>query len=380
MLPNSWGGSEFLWSQTALWLLEKGYDVTVSVEFRSEEPRILKKLQAGFATMLRRNSPTPLPPPATLPVRSLRYIARRIAPTRSMQLTEIETIERVRPALVVVSQPTCVEGIEWMLACQQLSIPYVTIAQACHDQLFDSDKFAAAIEPALCGAMRSYFVAEDNRTKMENFLARSLPSSEIVRNPFQVQYCSSLPWPVEGSVLKLAHVARLHIPSKGQDILLQLLALEKWRQRPVTVCFYGKGPNEGRLQQLARKLELRGVSFRGHVDDIEKIWREHHALLMPSRHEGLPIALVEALLCGRPAVVTDVAGNPEVMIDGITGIVAAAPTISAFDNAMERLWQCRDKLPDMGQAAGRHIRSLVPPDPVAVFAQKLVGLLDSGLA
>ena len=264
-----------------------------------------------------------------------------------------------------------------MLACQRSAVPYVTVAQACHDMLFHSDEYAELIEPALCGATRSYFVADENRIRLENYLARSLPHPEIVRNPFNVPYHVAVPWPVEDGSLRLANVARLHIPSKGQEILLQVMSLEKWRNRSVILDFFGRGPNQDRLRQLAKHLKLNSVCFRGHVDGIDKLWAGYHALVLPSKYEGLPIALVEAMLCGRPAVVTNVSGNPEVMQDGITGFIADAPTVASFDAAMERLWDARLTLRGMGQVAGQHIRTLVPPDPVAVFAQRLSELVDS---
>ena len=322
--------------------------------------------------VIRRHAPPPVPPPASAVERTRRWVARKLVSTNRSEPTEQETLQQLQPKLVVISQPTCVEGIEWMLACQQLSIPYVTIAQSCHEMLFHSDEYADAIEPALCGALRNYFVANDTRVRMENFLARSLPNAEIVRNPFNVSWDTTVPWPSTDSPLKLANVARMHIPSKGQEILLQVLSLEKWRRRDVVLDLFGKGPNERRLQQLAAKLELNNVHFHGHVSGIEDIWAEHHALLLPSKYEGLPIALVEAMLCGRPAVVTNVSGNPEVMQDGQTGFIAAAPTVNAFDSAMERLWESRRQLAAMGQAAGRYIRTRVPADPVGDFADRLL--------
>ena len=371
-LPEGWGGSEYLWSRTALRLAQQGESVAASVAFRSQEPAILSEMSTAGVQVIRRHAPPPVPPPASAVERTRRWVARKLVSTNRSEPTEQETLQQLQPKLVVISQPTCVEGIEWMLACQQLSIPYVTIAQSCHEMLFHSDEYADAIEPALCGALRNYFVANDTRVRMENFLARSLPNAEIVRNPFNVSWDTTVPWPSTDSPLKLANVARMHIPSKGQEILLQVLSLEKWRRRDVVLDLFGKGPNERRLQQLAAKLELNNVHFHGHVSGIEDIWAEHHALLLPSKYEGLPIALVEAMLCGRPAVVTNVSGNPEVMQDGQTGFIAAAPTVNAFDSAMERLWESRRQLADMGQAAGRYIRTRVPADPVGDFADRLL--------
>ena len=80
------------------------------------------------------------------------------------------------------------------------------------------------------------------------------------------------------------------------------------------------------------------------------------------------------MLCGRPAVATNVAGNSEVLDDNETGFLAAAPTTAHFDEAMERAWQRRCQWEDMGREAARRIRLAVPEDPVGVFADQLMKL------
>ena len=119
---------------------------------------------------------------------------------------------------------------------------------------------------------------------------------------------------------------------------------------------------------------MENVEFRGHVGSIQDVWKNHHLLVLPSRLEGLPLVLVEAMLCGRPAVVTNVAGNSEVLDDNETGFLAAAPTAAHFDEAMERAWQRRNQWEDMGREAARRIRLAVPEDPVGVFADQLMKL------
>ena len=87
---------------------------------------------------------------------------------------------------------------------------------------------------------------------------------------------------------------------------------------------------------------------------VEKIWAENQALVMPSRFEGLPLAMVEAMLCGRPIVATDIAGHSEIIDDGITGFLARAPTVPALLEALEKLWQRRRaEVEKIGQIAGR---------------------------
>jgi glycosyltransferase involved in cell wall biosynthesis len=133
--------------------------------------------------------------------------------------------------------------------------------------------------------------------------------------------------------------------------------------------------NRDGLERLAQRLRLADrVVFEGHVADVEKIWSLNHVLVMPSRIEGLPLAVIEAMLCGRPVVATDVAGA-EVVEYGVTGFLAGAPTVGCVGDALERFWVRREEAREIGAAAAQSIRRLVPPDPARVFADKIRDLL-----
>ena len=115
------------------------------------------------------------------------------------------------------------------------------------------------------------------------------------------------------------------------------------------------------------------MSFAGFVDDVAGIWTDHHGLILPSRCEGLPLVVVEAMLSGRVSIATDAAGIAEVIDDGVTGFLAAAATEDGLDAALERAWQRRDEWPAIGAAAAVRIRELVPEDPAAELARMLLG-------
>jgi glycosyltransferase involved in cell wall biosynthesis len=84
--------------------------------------------------------------------------------------------------------------------------------------------------------------------------------------------------------------------------------------------------------------------------------------------------MVEAMLQGRPVLGTAVAGIPEFVNDGVHGFLAAGCTPDLLDQALERLWQARDRLPDLGRAAQLQARALLPENPVTAFAREVTGL------
>jgi glycosyltransferase involved in cell wall biosynthesis len=168
----------------------------------------------------------------------------------------------------------------------------------------------------------------------------------------------------------------LEVITKGQDLLLEVMGLPHWRQRNVQISLIGKGVNERVLRQRAEQLKLTSIEFSGYSNDIEEVWSKHHALVLPSRQEGMPLTLVEAMLCARSVIVTDVGGNRELVQDGINGFLAKAPTVELLDEAIGRAWESRSRLREMGERAASDVRKWVSKDPSEEFAQELESLLD----
>jgi len=87
------------------------------------------------------------------------------------------------------------------------------------------------------------------------------------------------------------------------------------------------------------------------VGNVKSIWSSCHLMVMPSRSEALPIALIESMVCGRPAVVTDVGGISEWVEDGRTGFIAEAASVKSFGAALERAWMQSSALKTLGREA-----------------------------
>ena len=152
---------------------------------------------------------------------------------------------------------------------------------------------------------------------------------------------------------------------------MEVLSRSHWRNRNIDVTLVGSGTNEGGLRREAERLKLASVEFAGFVNDVEELWTRHHALLLASRYEGLPLSLVEAMLCGRACIVTDVGGNRELVRDGVNGFLAKAATADLLDEAMNRAWENRMRLKEMGETAAADVRKCVSRDPVADFVREL---------
>ena len=372
-----WGGCEELWAQTARWLHDHGHPILACVKkWSPTPPQVTALASAGIKIVEHDYSPR------SIPTRILRGIKRRMKGISPADRAGVESCHRIRafhPDLVCISQGSNVDGFPWMEWCRSEGIPYVSVMQANAEHLWPVDDLANALAAAHLQALASCFVSNANLHLFEKQIGFQLPNSRVVRNPFNVCFQTEPTWPANGLESKLACVGRLAPMAKGQDLILETLALPAWRNRPISVSFVGSGGMERSLRRLAARLGVEEkVTFRGQMDSIESVWAEHHALLLPSRYEGLPLALVEAMLCHRMAIVTDVAGHTEVVEDGLHGFVASAPKVEALADAMERAWQHRSEWREMGLAAGRHIRTLVPESPSAAFGSALTDLMAVG--
>jgi len=73
--------------------------------------------------------------------------------------------------------------------------------------------------------------------------------------------------------------------------------------------------------------------------------------LLPSFAEGLPLALQEAMMCGRPSLVSNIAGNPELVKDGINGYLIDLPSVLSINAKLEKAWDERHLWEEMGKKA-----------------------------
>jgi glycosyltransferase involved in cell wall biosynthesis len=368
---EGWGGSEELWANAATRLAMEGHAVTVCVWSHPMSNIRLRRLLSASGSVVR------LAWPLTFNGSSRNIVRIFRLPRAALGLGRFWLLLRGvrRPDLVVISQASNFDGVYLASICRRLGLPYVLVTQKASEWQWNPDSMLHHQRAAYSGALHSYFVSRHNLRLTEEQLGLALPLASVVRNPFLVSWDQRSDWPSGGDSWRLACVARLFPLEKGQDMLLRVLAREKWRARNLTVSFFGVGPFRESLECMAAFLGVVRVRFHGFIEDTASIWNDHHGLILPSRCEGLPLVVVETMLSGRLPIVTDVAGNREVIEDGETGFLAGGANENALDDVMERAWQRRAEWQFISQRAAVSIRSRVPRDPVGVFSDKLLRLI-----
>ena len=364
MSGSNWGGSEELWCGAALKMRNQGHQVFVSVYKWKVVPRKINELHSAGCLIHFRMLKQPL---------LRQFLEKTMHRMMHNAMTDscIKWIKNISPDFVLISQGFPFEGIDFMLACRKLNIPYATVVQAASEFWWPPDSMLDNIRNAYGGASGSYFVSNVNCELVETQCGMRFNNSHIVNNPNNVKMNECPAWPDDNPYTNLACVGRLDPKTKGQDLLMEVIAMSKWRSRPIKVNFYGCGPCERSLRSVARMLNINNASFCGQVADIESIWTINHALVLPSRIEGLPLVIIEAMQCGRIVITTDVADNAKYITDGINGFVALAPTRRLLDDAMERAWLRRSEWQLIGANARRNILQSVPTDPICRFVELL---------
>jgi glycosyltransferase involved in cell wall biosynthesis len=157
---------------------------------------------------------------------------------------------------------------------------------------------------------------------------------------------------------------------KGPDrILIALSKLPEAVRRRVRLYMAGNGDTE-KMRQLALELGLQSqVEIRNWIEGAEKQrWlRLVNAFILPSRDEGLPMAMLETMAYGKALIVSPVGGIPEFVTDGQEGILVPPDDIDAISEAIRRLAESPDLRMQMGMAA----RARVEPLSMEHYRQRL---------
>jgi colanic acid/amylovoran biosynthesis glycosyltransferase len=143
----------------------------------------------------------------------------------------------------------------------------------------------------------------------------------------------------EPKLFEVLCVGRL-VPAKGQAVLIEAAAALIAAGRALRVRLVGDGPDRPALEALVRARGLAGhVIFEGAVDQdgIRALYRQADAFALASFAEGVPVVLMEAMAMEIPVIATGITGIPELIRDGVDGLLVMPSDVAALAAAIARL-------------------------------------------
>jgi glycosyltransferase involved in cell wall biosynthesis len=153
----------------------------------------------------------------------------------------------------------------------------------------------------------------------------------------------------------VGNVANLFL-RKGQSYLLE--AAHRLREMVPLVRFVliGSGDQEESLRGQAEKLGVADlVRFVGRLPDAYRMLPAFDIFCLPSIYEGMPVALLEAMALSLPVVATNVGGVPEIVREGMTGLLVPPANSTALADALLQLLEDENRRQVMGEAAFRTV-------------------------
>lgn len=146
-------------------------------------------------------------------------------------------------------------------------------------------------------------------------------------------------------------VGRLY-PEKNHSDLIRAVALLRDHRQRVKCVIVGDGPEEQSLRALIGELGVADqVQLVGRRQDVPDILRALDVAVLCSRHEGSPLALMEYMAAGAPIVATEVGGVPEMIAQGVHGLLVTPGDPAALASAIGRLLDDRPLALRLGTAA-----------------------------
>lgn len=369
MESTKWGGSEELWSNSALHALESGNDVFCSIK---KWPQVADKIQ-----LLKNKGATIYERKGNDVNKRLSWYFKKIFKLRLISLKQNDDWIQLREGKI---DKVCVSfggsydiihRTDLITVLQKTKTPYSVILQLNHENYPISTNIRHTVRDFFLNAENLFFVSERNKKTFERNLVTKLKNGVVINNPVKISKRGYREF-TNPEIWQMACVARFDCRYKNQDILFELISRDHWKRESFQINLYGSGSDEFYLNELISFYGIEDkVTIHGQVSDIDTVWEKNHILIMPSFAEGTPLALIEAMYSGRTAVVTDVGGNSFLIEDNETGFLAESYQLESFDKALKRAWEKRLYWNEMGKKAYDRINSVYLTEPHKNLYQQL---------
>ncbi len=160
-----------------------------------------------------------------------------------------------------------------------------------------------------------------------------LPGGSVIAVPNGVPACTLESPRTPSADVVIGSLGRLTV-QKDYELLVRTLPMLP----DARLVLVGDGPERSELERVADELEVADrLSITGWVSDAPRRLAELDVFALPSRWEGMPLGILEAMHAGLPVIATDVGSVAEVVVDGDTGYVVASKDLAAVADRLQRL-------------------------------------------
>lgn len=171
------------------------------------------------------------------------------------------------------------------------------------------------------------FVVTSEFIKQEWYSSRYGEKFEVIYPPFNVEKYNEAQIGNTAATIsgarkrRIGYIGRLS-EEKGVALLIEAMGFVKKQVPNAVLEVVGTGPQEQELKALAEKLRLgENIEFLGYRENVFRVLKDIDVFVLPSRSEGCPIVVLEAMAMGLPVVATRVGGTPELLVEGSTGLL-----------------------------------------------------------
>jgi glycosyltransferase involved in cell wall biosynthesis len=211
------------------------------------------------------------------------------------------------------------------------------------------------------------FVSEGQKKRLEVFGIRG-KRSWVVRNAISVNSFRNF----ENVNLRKEIFNHFHIPNgaslvvsagrlspeKGHRFLVGAIGMLRGNSNSMHFVFCGDGPCQKDLEKQSKELGISEIChFVGFRRNLKEIFQAMDLMVLPSLTEGLPNVVLEAFACAKPVVATRVGGVPEIVEDGVNGILVPPEKPGLLAEAIKFCLDAPEKRRMMGEAGYKKVKS-----------------------